>query len=87
MHPLMESSAGIAARAELLWPAACGPVDLAAIEAVPLSERGLPASSYNILTRAATLWPERPAVSVMTGGAHWDSPETRTFGQLRDEVN
>jgi len=32
---------------DLLWPAYDGPDDLAAIEAVPLADRGLPATTYH----------------------------------------
>ena len=50
---------------DLLWPTFRGPADLAEIERVPLEERGLPASTYELVTRAACLWPDRPAVSVL----------------------
>ena len=45
---------------DLLWPAYDGPDDLAAIEAVPLADRGLPATTYDIVTRAAATWGDRP---------------------------
>ena len=48
----------------LLWPDYATPADLTAIEAVPLQARGLPETTYALLTRAATLWPDRVAVSV-----------------------
>ena len=38
---------------ELLWPPFHGPSDLAEVERVPLSERGLPASTYELVRRAA----------------------------------
>jgi hypothetical protein len=44
-----------------LWPAYDGPGDLAEIEAVPLADRGLPGTTYEIVLRAARLWP-RPAL-------------------------
>ena len=37
----------------LLWPRYTEPADLAAIEAVPLAQRGLPESTYALLSRAA----------------------------------
>jgi hypothetical protein len=40
-------------------------VDLAAIERLPLRERGLPASTYALVRRAADLWPDRPAVVIV----------------------
>ena len=45
-----------AVRTELpLWPAFSGPADLAEVERIPLSERGLPASTYELVTRAAEI--------------------------------
>ena len=38
---------------DLLWPTYDGPGDLAAIEAVPLADRGLPGTTYELLVRAA----------------------------------
>lgn len=46
----------------LLWPRYDEPADLAAIETVPLEARGLPESTYALLTRAAVrrpTWPPR----------------------------
>jgi fatty-acyl-CoA synthase len=34
---------------DLLWPTYDGPGDLAAIEAVPLADRGLPGTTYELL--------------------------------------
>ena len=47
---------------ESLWPAFSGPADLVEVERVPLGERGLPASTYELVRRAAELWPDRQAV-------------------------
>ena len=52
---------------DLLWPRYADPSDLAAIEAVPLAARGLPDSTYALLTRAATRWPDRTAITVPPG--------------------
>ena len=52
---------------DLLWPTYDGPGDLAAIEAVPLADRGLPGTTYELLVRAAGLWPDRVALSVLPG--------------------
>ena len=41
----------------LLWPGLSGPADLAEVERIPLDDRGLPASTYELVTRAARLWP------------------------------
>lgn len=70
-----------------LWPHYDGPEDLAAIEAVPLSERGLPATTYDVLQRAAALWPDRVALSVMPEAARWREHVEMTFGELLDQVN
>ncbi len=72
---------------DLLWPEYSAPADLAAIEAVPLSERGLPGSTYAMLARAAQLWPHRIAVSVLPDGERWEQPVHRTFGRLLHEVH
>lgn len=72
--------------ASRLWPQASGPADLARIEQTPLAQRGLPASTYELVTRAATLWPDRGALSVLPDAERWQSPMTRTFAQLADDV-
>ena len=72
---------------ELLWPSFHGPDDLAAVERVPLSERGLPASTYEIVRRAAELWPARPAVSVMPDAESFHTPLVRTFAELASDVH
>jgi len=50
---------------EILWPKYDDPCDLEVIERVPLAERGLPATTYDLLVRAAALWPARVAVTVL----------------------
>jgi fatty-acyl-CoA synthase len=74
-------------REELLWPPAGGPSDLAEIERIPLEQRGLPASTYELVTRAAELWPDRPAVSVLPDAEQWETPLTRTFSELAGDVH
>lgn len=71
----------------LLWPSYSSPTDLATIESVPLSERGLPSSTYAMLVRAAKLWPERIAVTVLPDGTRWEHPVRRTFGELLHDVH
>ena len=70
-----------------LWPPFRGPSDLPALERVPLSERGLPASTYDLVRRAAELWPTRRAVSVLPDGGRFTSPFVRTFAELADDVD
>ena len=72
---------------DLLWPAYDGPDDLAAIEAVPLTDRGLPATTYDIVTRAAATWGDRAATSCLTDAAHWQTPSARTFAGLAAAVH
>ncbi|MEU7812988.1 acyl-CoA synthetase [Pseudonocardia sp. NPDC049154] len=73
--------------AELLWPDYAAPNDLAAIEAVPLAARGLPETTHALLTRAAMLWPDRPAVAVLPDADRWQEPHRRTFAQLLADVH
>ncbi|MER7559536.1 acyl-CoA synthetase [Nocardioides sp. NPDC126508] len=71
----------------MLWPTCDAPGDLTAIEAVPLTARGLPESTYSLLRRAASLWPDRVAVSVLPDAARWDQPSDRTFHELLADVH
>ena len=72
---------------DLLWPTYDGPGDLAAIEAVPLAARGLPETTYELLVRAAGLWPDRVASSVLPDGERWEEPTERTFAELLADVH
>ena len=71
----------------LLWPTYDGPGDLAGIEAVPLADRGLPGTTYELLVRAAGLWPNRVALSVLPDGGRWKQPSERTFAELLADVH
>jgi len=71
----------------LLWPTYDGPGDLAAIEAVPLADRGLPGTTYELLVRAADLWPDRVALSVLPDGDRWEQPTERTSAELLADVH
>ncbi|NBH03574.1 acyl-CoA synthetase [Amycolatopsis sp. SID8362] len=70
-----------------LWPRYAEPTDLAAIEAVPLAERGLPESTYALLQRAAAWWPDHPATTVLPEAARWREPVRRTFAELLADVH
>ncbi|MEV7385474.1 MULTISPECIES: AMP-binding protein [unclassified Streptomyces] len=70
-----------------LWPRYDHPDDVPAIEAVPLAARGLPATSYDALRRAAEQWPERTALAVLPDAASWRSPRTRTYARLLADVH
>ena len=79
--------AGDVAKDTLLWPSFCGPSQLADVERVALSDRGLPASTYELVCRAAELWPDRPAVSVLPNAATFHTPLVRTFGELACDMH
>jgi len=70
-----------------LWPRYDGPDDLPRIEAVPLAERGLPATTYDVLVRAAARWPDRVALTVMPEASRWRDATDVTFGELLRQVN
>ncbi|MFI8975170.1 acyl-CoA synthetase [Nocardia asteroides] len=72
---------------ELLWPPYADPEDLAAIEAVQLSARGLPESTYALLVRAATRWSKRNAITVLPDASRWREPLRRTYGELLADVH
>jgi fatty-acyl-CoA synthase len=72
---------------KLLWPRYAGPADLAAIEAVPLSARGLPGSVYRLLARAAARWPDRTAFSVLPDATRWQAAQTENFAGLLASVH
>lgn len=72
---------------DLLWPTYEGPGDLAAIEAVPLVDRGLPGTTYELLVRASGLWPDRVALSVLPDAGRWEQPVDRTFAELLADVH
>ncbi|MFF7333409.1 acyl-CoA synthetase [Streptomyces sp. NPDC008150] len=72
---------------DLLWPRYAEPGDLAAIEAVPLADRGLPASTYALLVRAAERRPEGIATIVLPDAARRRDPVTRTFAGLLADVH
>ncbi|MEZ0384244.1 acyl-CoA synthetase [Mycobacterium sp. pW045] len=72
---------------DALWPRYGSPADLADIESTPLSQRGLPLTTYEILHRAATLWPERTALTVTPDARRWREPVERTFADLLGDVH
>ncbi|WP_030691386.1 acyl-CoA synthetase [Streptomyces globisporus] len=70
-----------------LWPTYDQPGDLKTIESLALEDRGLPGSTYDVLARAAVLWPDRPALTVLPGAERWTRGETVDFARLRDQVH
>ncbi|KAA0098750.1 acyl-CoA synthetase [Mycolicibacterium sp. P1-18] len=71
---------------DALWPRYTGPDDLAAVEGIPLHDRGLPTSTYDVLQRAATLWPDATAVTVLPTASQWENGLSRTFAELATDV-
>ena len=72
---------------DLLWPRYATPADLTDIESIPLAERGLPESTYELLARAARLWPDRTALTVLPDATRWTEPSRRTFSELLSDVH
>ncbi len=70
-----------------LWPRFSEPADLAAIERIPLSDRVLPANTYELVRRAAELWPDRRAISVLPDAERFRTPFVRTFAELAADVD
>ncbi|WP_328449889.1 AMP-binding protein [Amycolatopsis sp. NBC_00438] len=71
----------------MTWPRYDGPGDLAAIEAVPLADRGLPESTYELLRQAGSRFADRPALTLLPSGEAWEHPETWTYGDLLARVH
>ncbi|GAB3654072.1 acyl-CoA synthetase [Actinocorallia lasiicapitis] len=64
------------------------PEDVPAIEAVPLEDRDLSASTYELLTRTAHAHPDRPALHLLgENGAAWRDAPVWTFGHLLEQVH
>ena len=82
-----ESATADAVGEDLLWPRYAGPTDLPAIEAVPLPARRLPESTYALLARAATRWPDRAAITVLPEATRWREPLRRTYAELLADVH
>src|SRR4029450_1297328 len=57
------------------------------IEAVPLAARGLPKSTYALLARAATRWPDDTAITGLPDAAREREPLQRTFGEPLADVH
>ena len=77
----------LTATQDILWPSCDGPDDLARIEVVALSERGVPSTTYELVARAAELWPDRPAMSFLPNAERWEEASTRTFSELAADVH
>lgn len=79
---------------ERWWPAHGSPADVPAIEAVPLAERGLPATTYELLRHAAALrdagtdmGADRADLLVLPDAARWEEPEGISYAGLLADVH
>src|SRR5512139_3864901 len=64
------------------------PQDLPAVEAVPLHERDLPASTYDLLVRSAAAHADRPALHLLGEGASsWRDAPCWSYGTLLEQVH
>ncbi|RNL77574.1 acyl-CoA synthetase [Nocardioides marmorisolisilvae] len=76
------TSEATAAKGVNEWPTFAAPSDVERIESVPLAERDLPATTYQVLKRAAEAWPDRIAVTVMPEAARWSEVVNATYDDL-----
>ena len=60
--------------------------ELQAFEAEPLADRGLPASTYEALSRSANSWPDAKALSFFLTADAYDRAFSWTYAELREEV-
>lgn len=63
------------------------PADIEAIERVPLAERDLPVSTYDLLRRTASQYPDRPALSFFLRGAAYDHAVTFSYREMLARVH
>ncbi|MHA4854332.1 acyl-CoA synthetase [Rhodococcus sp. MSC1_016] len=59
----------------------------AQLESIPLADRDLPATTYDLLTRAAEHDHDATALQLLPGGSRWDEPQTWSYGELLRRVN
>lgn len=84
---MTDTASLVGASEELLWPRYESPADLEAIESIPLEARGLPESTYALLVRAATRWPQRRALTVLPDASRWREPLQRSYSELLTDVH
>ncbi|MFE3986427.1 acyl-CoA synthetase [Nocardia tengchongensis] len=61
--------------------------ELARLESIPLSDRDLPGSTYELIARTARRHQDRPALHLLPGGTDWDKPETWSYGELLRRIH
>jgi fatty-acyl-CoA synthase len=67
-------------------PLVLAPEDLAAVEAVPLDERDLPTSTYELLARAADRYGDQPALYLLGEDADWRNARCWRYDELFAQV-
>ncbi len=70
-------------------PLVLSPEDVPAVEAVPLGERNLPDSTYELLRRSAVAHPDRPALHLLGESGHmpWREAPCWTYQTLLRQVH
>lgn len=64
------------------------PEDLPAVETIPLHERGLPGSTYELLLHSATAYADRPALYLLgEEGLPWRQARCWSYGTLLERVH
>ena len=61
--------------------------DIEAIERVPLAERDLPESTYDLLRRTSERYPDRPALSFFLQGTAYDRAVTFSYQEMLERVH
>jgi fatty-acyl-CoA synthase len=61
--------------------------DIAALERIPLADRAIPASTYDMLAKGLSLQPDAPALSFFLRSDDYRKPFVWTQGQLLADIN
>jgi len=61
--------------------------ELARLESVALSDRNLPASTYELIVRSAKRHADKVALHLLPGGSVWREPDSWSYSQLLSRVN
>ncbi|WP_460772068.1 acyl-CoA synthetase [Microbacterium sp. GXF7504] len=70
-----------------IWPERyLHPADVQEITAIDYGDRGVPATTWDALTRAAAEWPDTEAVVILGDAAHPEQHRSATFAELASDV-
>ena len=84
----VDSAVSATTARDLLWPPFAGPGDLARHRAGPARpSAGFRPAPTELVTRAAELWPDRTAASVLSDAERWQPPARGTFAELAADVH